>query len=181
MKKNFFSILLLTVIVLKASSQTLQYSQWFFIQSDKALQYRIAVVKQEGSVASLQLQFRVNDEDEVYCKSNLCDGMLLSLKNVNAGDEVSTKYSFVFEKGFVGLDNVYTWPQLITTELKTWPDGSKRYFNPAKGIVYTNPDNETEYFANVPDACVDVRLASNPNEHRCERHGFDIRNAIIVK
>lgn len=182
MKKNILTLLSLIVIAFKVSSQTLpQYSQWLFVQSDKALQYRIAVIKQEGTNASLQLQFRVNNEDQVFCKSALCDGMLLSLENVNVGDEKSTNYSFIFEKGFVGLNNIYTWPQLITTELKTWPDGSKRYFSFTKGIVYTKPGDNTEFHANVPNCCVDIRLAANPNDHRCERHGFDIENAIIVK
>lgn len=158
-----------------------EFSNWFFVQSDQALQYRIAVVKQEGATATLQLQFRVNDEDEVYCKSALCDGLLLSLKNRNVGDAESTKYSFIFEKSFIGLDNIYTWPQTITTELKTWPDGSKRFFNPRRGIVYTLADSEAERGADIPYTCVDVRLAASPNEHRCKRHGFDMSNAINVK
>ena len=181
--KNVLPFLLLLLLATTANSQVkkLEYSQWFFVQSDKALQYRIAVVKQVGSIATLQLQFRVNNEDEVFCKSDLCDGMLLALKNKNVGDDESTNYSFIFEKSFVGLNTFYTWPQQITTELKTWPDGSKRFFNPTRGIVYTNPDSETEYNASIPYCCVDIRLRSNPNQHRCGTHGFDRDKAIIVK
>jgi len=182
MKKIFFSFLLFALAATNAISQLHpEYSQWLFVQSDKALQYRIAIVKQEGPVATLQIQFRVNNEDEVYCKSELCNGMLLSLNNVNVGDKESTKYSFIFEKSFVGLDNIYTWPVLLTTELKTWPDGSKRYLSFTKGIVYTTSDSDDERSANVPYCCVDIRLAANPNQHRCESHGFDAANAIIIK
>lgn len=182
MLKSVFIVLLFVFITINVKSQIHpEYCNWLFIQSDKALQYRIAVVKQEGSVATLQFQFRVNNEDEVYCKSSMCNGMLLSLRNKNVGDEETTQYSFIFEKSFIGLDNIYTWPQLLTAELKTWPDGSKRYWSLTKGIVYTVPGDETEHNADIPYCCVDVRLTANPNNHRCETHGFDTQNAIIVK
>ena len=182
MKSVFFSILFFALTINNANSQLQpEYSQWLFVQSDKALQYRIAVVKKEGNVATLQLQFRVNNEDGVYCKSELCNGMLLSLSNLNAGDTESTKYSFIFEKSFVGLNNIYTWPVFLTTELKTWPDGSKRYLSLTKGIVYTTADSDFEQNADVPYCCVDVRLTHNPDQHRCERHGFDVANALIIK
>jgi hypothetical protein len=182
MKKNY-TLLFFLLIATTATAQVkkLSYSNWLFVQSDKALQYRIAIVKQVGDVATLQLQFRVNNDDAIFCKSTLCDGMLLSLKNTEVGDDISTKYSFIFKKSFVGVDNIYTWPQQLTTELKTWPDGSKRYLSLTKGIVYTNPGSDVEYHASVPDCCVDVILAANPKEHRCDRHGFDSNNAIIVQ
>lgn len=180
--KKIQIVVLFFLIITQVTAQTskLQYSNWFFVQSDKALQYRIAIVKQVGDVASLQLQFRVNNQDEVFCKSPLCDGMLLSLRNTEVGATESSKYSFIFKKSFVGLDNIYTWPQLITTELKTWPDGSKRFLNLSRGIVYTNSGSTTENEANVPDCCVDIVLGANPNDHRCDRHGFDSGKAIIV-
>lgn len=179
--KNFLLLSLCLWIGLYTSAQT-EYSDWLFVQSDKSLQYRIAVEKQEGDVAFLRMQFRVNDEDQVHCKSSLCDGILLSLSNKNVGDNESTKYSFVFEKSFIGINNIYTWPTLLTTELKTWPDGSKRFLSKKRGIVYTlaaNPNYEQD--AAVPYCCVDVRLAGRPNEHRCSRNGYNADKAIIVK
>lgn len=183
MKKKSFSLVLILIFstIIYAQLQP-QYGKWLFIQSDKALQYRIAVVKQVGDVASLQLQFRVNNEDEVYCKSARCNGMLLTLNNTNVGDAESTKYDFVFEKSFVGLNNIYTWPILITTELKTWPDGSKRFFSLKNGnIVYTLPNSTVEQPASVPYCCVDIILVGLPNEHRCIRSGFNYATAIHVK
>lgn len=182
MLKNVIVIVLFLLSALNAKSQSeVHYSNWLFIQSDKALQYRIAVIKMEGDIASLQLQFRVNNEDGVYCKSSMCDGMLLSLSNKNVGDKESTKYSFVFDKSFIGLENIYTWPQLLTTELKTWPDGSKRFWSVTRGIVYTNAGSDEEYDASVPYCCVDVRLGQNPDNHRCGRHGFDFSTAVTIK
>lgn len=182
MQKALFIIVIIILSATNTKAQTITgYSNWVFIQSDKALQYRVSVVKQEGPVASLQFQFRVNNEDEVYCKSSMCNGMLLGLSNKNVGDAESTKYNFIFEKSFIGLDNIYIWPQLLTTELKTWPDGSKRFWTANKGIVYTNAGNDVQYHAGIPYCCVDVRLASNPDNHRCDRFGFEYAGAITVK
>lgn len=158
----------------------LQYSNWLYAQGDKALQYRVAVLKQVGDVATLQLQFRVNNEDEVFCKSTLCDGMLLTIENKDVGKTDTTIHSIIFKKSFVGLDNIYTWPTNITTELKTYPDGSKKFLSVTKGIVYTNAGSTVENNAYVPNWCVDIVLGANPNEHRCRRYGFDSSKAIIV-
>jgi hypothetical protein len=182
MKKIQTLVLFLLVLTQGlAQNNKLQYSNWLFVQSDKALQYRIAIVKQVGDVASLQLQFRVNNQDEVFCKSPLCDGILLSLRNTEVGATTNSNYSFIFKKSFIGLENIYTWPQLLTTELKTWPDGSKRFLSLTKGIVYSNSGSTVENNADVPDCCVDIVLGANPNQHRCDRHGFNNEKAIIVK
>ena len=184
--KKFLLLLSILFIGLYVSAQTpspkMDYSDWLFVQSDKSLQYRIAVEKQEGDIASLRLQFRVNNEDPIHCKSAACDGILLSLSNKNVGDNESTHYSFVFEKSFIGINNIYTWPTLITTELKTWPDGSKRFLSKKMGIVYTLAESPNYLQdAVVPYCCVDVILAGRPNEHRCGRHGYNAATAIIVK
>ena len=176
-----FVVTFISITTLYAQGGELKYSKWLFVQSDQSLQSRIAVVKMEGNTAYLQLQYRVNNEDEIYCKSPDCNGILLVVSNTNVGDKESTKYSFVFEKSFVGLNNIYTMPQLITTELKTWPDGSKRFWTPERGIVYTKPDSDAQYFAYVPSSCADVPLISNPTYHRCKRAGFDRANAVIVR
>ena len=182
MKKHFYLLSILALVFINVGAQTQpKYTDWLFIQSDKALQYRMAVVKQVGDVASLQFQFRVNNEDEVFCKSSMCDGMLLVLSNTNVGDSKSTNYSFVFEKSFVGVNNIYTWPTLLTTELKTWPDGSKRFLSQKRGVVYTVANSTIEQTAYVPSCCVDVILAGRPNEHRCTSRDFSFEKAIHVK
>ena len=166
--------------IVQAQSES-AYSNWLFMQSDKSLQYRIAVAKTEGNIAYLQLQFKVNADDEVHCRNAICEGLMLKLTHDNIERTETVKHYFLFDKSFEGDGKLHKMEALIPMEFKTWPDGSKRYLTKEKGIVYTTIESgNTEYTAQVFNICVDIRLKGQPNNHRC-KWGFDFDKAIVVK
>lgn len=178
-------ILLLIMITLSAvcvkAQKESDYSNWLFMQSDKSLQYRMAEVKKEGNIAFLQLQFRVKSDDEVHCNTAQCEGLLLYLYHSNVAQTEKVEYHFLFDKSFEGDGKVYTMQQLVPVEFKTWPDGSKRYLNKERGIVYTKADTGTEEFnAYVINVCVGNRIVNQPKNHRCKWE-FKPELAVVVK
>jgi hypothetical protein len=112
----------------------------------------------------LQVQFRVNKDDEIHCKSALCDGLLANLVYTDGATNKTAEHHLIFSKSFTGP---YTWDKQIPIEFKTWPDGSKRYLSKKLGIVAVLPDapgveQNASYFYN----CVDIVLTNSP-DHRC--------------
>ena len=180
--KSVIYLLILSSLssAVNAQAET-DYSRWLFMQSDKSLQYRMAAVKKEGDITYLQLQFRVKADDAVHCKNAMCEGLMLYLSHDNIGRTETVKYYFLFDKSFEGDDKTYTMPQLIPVELKTWPDGSKRYFTKERGIVYTQLSTGNEEFtAQVLNICVDIRLKGQPNNNRC-KWDFKADEAVVVQ
>ena len=181
MKKLLLSLCLLFIIGELMAQAEADYSKWLFMQSDKSLQYRMAVVKKEGDIAYLQLQFRVKADDEVHCKNAMCEGLLLYLSHDNIGRTETVRYYFLFDKSFEGDNKIYKMDQLIPVEFKTWPDGSKRYLSKERGIVYTQTTTgDQEFTAQVLNVCVDIRLKGQPGNHRC-KWDFKPEQAVVVQ
>jgi len=181
MKSIIFLLILSAFSTGVAAQKETDYSNWLFMQSDKSLQYRMAEVKKEGDFSYFQLQFRVKADDEVHCKNAMCEGLLLYLSHDNIEKTETVKYYFLFDKSFEGDNKTYSMKQLIPVELKTWPDGSKRYFTKDKGIVYTQTaTGEKEFQAQVLNICVDIRIKNQPGNHRCTRN-FKPEEAVVVQ
>lgn len=154
----------------------IDYTEWLFVQSDKALQYRLGVAKKEGTLHYLQLQFKVKSDDEIHCRGAECDGYVLYLSHaIDGGGAETVKYHLYFDASFVG-DKIYIFPNLIPIELKTWEDGSKRFLDKHRGLLASHPNGFVEraqYFYN----CVDFKLKGQ-SKTRCD--DFDMAKAVRV-
>jgi hypothetical protein len=138
-----------------AKGGELDYSKWKFIQSDKGLQYRFAVARQEGNVADISVQSRVAVADQIHCTDPICDGYVLHMIYPGLGGG-SIERHLRFPRSFVGPKAL---PDRIKAEFKTWPDGSRRYWTRDLGIVSVAhagaPEMNDTFFYN----CVDNKLA----------------------
>lgn len=164
MKQIFTLILILCAWASVPAQAEADYTDWFFVQSDKALQYRFAEAKKEGAVSYLQIQFRVNSNDEIDCKGAACDGYVLYMSHDNIARTATVKYHLYFAPSFAN-GKIYNFSELIPIELKTWEDGSKRVIDKKRGILISYPDGGWEramYFYN----CVDFKLKTEPKT-RC--------------
>lgn len=150
-----------------------QYTPWLNFRNDKqGLQYRLALLRQEGDVGHLQLQLKVNEE--AHCFDPRCDGYVLVLGYPEAGAAGGNKELFFrVDAGFRGP---YTYPEPLRIELKTWPDGSARRFDPQLGLTVTpaNPMLRHPVFS----FCLDDPLKGR-SRHQCSSY-FKPEAAIAV-
>ncbi len=175
MKQIILTFFLLCAAASVRAQAEADYTDWFFVQGDKALQYRFAEAKKEGTVSYLQMQFRVNSNDEVDCKGVQCDGYVLSMNHDNIARTATVRYHLYFAPSFTG-SKIYSFAELVPIELKTWEDGSKRYIDKKRGILVSYPDGGWEramYF----DNCVDFKLKNEPKT-RCT--DYDAAKAVRV-
>lgn len=185
MKNIIFTIVLFSIYLLSfnsinaqntpAPSNTIDFTDWLFIQSDKALQIRYGIDKREGDTAYLQLQFRVKSDDEVHCRSSICDGYVLFMTHKDIKQEKDIEHHLYFAPSFTG-DKIYNYPTLIPIEIKTWADGSKRFIDKKLGLMYSLADGTSDqlrYFY----YCADYQL-NNGVEHRCR--DFDMSKAVRI-
>lgn len=162
-----------TDTVLKNNPKQNDYSEWLFIQSDKALQFRYKLMKTEKDIGYFQVQFRINFEDQIFCSHPTCMGYLLSFSYPAYDNQTNIYTSYKFYNTFKG---VYTIPELVPIRLD-FPDGSKRIPRP-DGFYYTTANDKTEQRAYVFYNCVDNILSNSP-DHRCR--DFKDAEAIVVK
>lgn len=157
------------------------YTNWFFVQSDKAMQVRYALVKQEGDFGHYSVQFRIAQEDQIFCKSPDCEGYVMAFSYPTADNSTSIYHHFIFYNTFKG---VYTMKELMPVKNK-WADGSKRYLSKEEGLMYELADGQQGSAAAIFYNCVDEKLKST-TKTRCEGGGayrniFKSAEAIIVK
>lgn len=157
------------------------YTNWFFVQSDKAMQVRYALVKQEGDVGHYSVQFRINQQDDIFCKSADCEGYVMAFSYPTPDNKNTIYHHFIFYNTFKG---VYTMKNLVPIK-NSWPDGSKRYLSKDEGLMYELADGQKGSAAQIFYNCVDEKLKST-NKTRCEGGGayrniFVTSEAILVK
>ncbi len=150
-------------------SRGLDYSNWTFIQSDKGLQYRFAVIKQTGTVADVSVQFRVAVDDDIHCSDPICDGYVLNM--IYPGlDGKSIERHLRFPRSFVGPKAL---PEPVQIELKTFSDGSRRYWTKELGIVSQDrpgaPEMNNTHFYNCVDNQLSSRERTRCRDYRPER------------
>ena len=133
------------------------YSDWLFIKSDKALQVRYKLVKQEGEIGQYSVQFRINFEDEIFCKSETCKGYLLTFgyPDLNGIKNIYSHYKF-----YNTFKGIYTYPKLIPIKT-SFNDGSKRFLT-KQGFSFTTKNSTEERAANLFDNCVDIITTREP-------------------
>lgn len=164
----------------KAPVKEKPYSNWLFIKSDKALQYRFQLVKQEGDIGYFRVQFKTNFEDPIFCKHHTCLGYMLVFGYPSLDNEKSITTSYKFYNTY---KEIYTRPELVPIKL-FFSDGSKRLLT-ENGFFYTLSDNDTLKPAiYLFDNCVDDILSNNPNYHRCKPYTgpeFKETEAIVLQ
>ena len=157
--------------------ETEGYSDWLFVQSDKALQYRFKLEKQEGDIGYYQVQFRINFEDDIFCDHPTCLGYLAVFGYPDLDNQTSVQTSYKFYNTFKG---VYTRPDLVPIRL-AFPDGSTRFLK-QEGFYYTEAGSTEEQpnlylFSN----CVDNMLEGQPDTHRCKPYQPEFKSAEAIE
>lgn len=154
-----------------------EYSNWAFILSDKAMQVRYKLEKQEGDIGYFSVQFRINFQDEIYCKSTECEGYLLTF-GYPTFDGMNNVYSHY--KFYNSYKAIYTMPELMPLKLLT-RQGGKIYLK-KEGFFFMFNNNEM-FAGDLFYNCVD-EILNNSSENRCTgsyRNIYDESKAIVLK
>lgn len=137
---------------------------WLFVQSDKAVQYRLAKVREEGSHFIFRIQYRVNSSDPIYHPAS--QGYHL-FKHTDNG----VKYYVYFPASFEGVNRIYE----LEDEIALFVNGTDVEWDETRNeLVYHNwMDLPSSY-----SSCVD----SNSGTSRCEKgYGWDSHAAGLKR
>lgn len=148
---------------------------WYFLQSDKPLQFCMSLSSQNREEGYLKLQVRLNKNVGVYCDRPNCEGYLW-LMSYTAPDGSVKKHQFYFPNSF---DGIFELPFEIPVSFKPLPNGLKPFWNAEKQLIfYLNTATNEERQAYPIYHCVDNKMA-NYHQHRCS--GFRMEEAVVVK
>lgn len=172
-------IVLLSFAQSPIDNQNNGYSNWLFMNTDKALQVRYKQVKEENGIGYFTVQFRINFDDPIFCKHTTCLGYLFVYGYPTLDNQKIIEKSFKFYNSY---KEVYTLNETIPIKL-SFSDGSKRFLR-KEGFFYKLANSEKELKAfNLFSNCVDDILSDNSNNHRCKPYRYDFKEseAIIIK
>lgn len=147
------------------SEQSFEWGKWVYVQSDKAVQYRVAKVGEEGDVALLRYQLRVELGNDLACYSDQCEGYILYLQVFDpvASDFVATRHLFFPRNSSA----VYDLPEVIRFPVRTSPTG-RRFLDLETGLpmyeLFSEPG--TLAVTEVIQGCVDD-IQTGYSDTRC--------------
>lgn len=160
--KLFYLLLLFGMFLPKAFAQTEpEYGKWLFINGDKAVQARYALVKEEGDVSHFKVQIRINFEDGIFSDVN-SEGYLVAFGFPTYDNQKTDFKHFIIYNSY---KDIYTLDGLMSLRTQ-FPDGSKRFYDEDRGFMYKLA-NGYEDMVNL-DNCVDNKMVGS-NNSRC--HG----------
>ena len=152
-----------------AGGAKLEYGEWVFFQSDKALQYRVALVKQEGNLATLRYQFRIAFDDDIHCRSARCEGYLLEAYNFDPDTrETITQRFLYFPNSFKG---VFDYPDAVTVRFKTYTN-TRSWWDAKAKLPMWGYNGEGGQILGLIHGCADNKLVGT-EETRCREFDFD--------
>lgn len=157
-----------------------EFSNWLFVQSDKAVQIRFREDSRSNGVGSFTVQVRINYDDQIYCDSPICQGYYLTFAYPTLDNQTHLKS---FYKIYNSYKDIYTLESSMELKME-FSDGSKRYLR-QEGFYYTLSGSSEYNFANMLfDNCVDDIL-TNSDFSRCNtgrrRGDFQIESAIVIR
>lgn len=159
------------------ASAELKWGKWTYLQSDKAVQYRVAKLAQTGDVATLQYQLRIEPDNDIACYSERCEGYVIYLAVFDpvARDFVAKHHLFFPAKSPV----IYDVPEKISFPIRT-SDTGRRFIDEATGLpMYEILDEPGRLrVTEVLQACVDDRI-TNYADNRCT--DFDEGQAVTIR
>lgn len=141
----------------KPASAAPAWGSWVYLQGDKAVQYRVAKVGQEGDIALLKYQLRVEPDNTVACYSDRCEGYVVHLPVFDpVAVGIVATHDVFFPRGTAA-----TWdlPETVRFPVRTSATG--RRFIDERGLpmyeIFENPGvlKVTE----VLQACVDDKIS----------------------
>jgi hypothetical protein len=165
--------------VLNESKKSAEFSNWLFVQSDKALQVRYREDSRQNSIGSFMVEFRIAFDDGIFCSSPDCKGYYLTFAYPTLDNQTNEQSFFKFYNSFRGI---YKLPNPMKLKME-FPDGSKRHLK-ENGFYYSNSGSDELFFASMLFSnCVDNILASS-DYSRCnsgQRSGeFPMASAVVV-
>jgi hypothetical protein len=155
------------------------YTQWFFVQGDKAIQERYALVKEEGDMSYFRVQFRINFEDGIFTDVG-SEGYVTAFSYPQLDQQSNIYKHFIFYNTFKGI---HTMDELMPVKMK-FPDGSKRFLSKTDGFMYELVNGQTGK-ANFFYNCVD-NLMIGQSGSRCHGSGawrgiFEPSRAVVLR
>ncbi len=178
MEKVFFLLSFILIHCISLSQTPIDrstdgYSNWLYVNSDKALQVRYKQIKQESELSYFEVQFKINFDDPIFCVHPTCLGYLFVFSYPGIENDKHNETSYKFYNSFKGI---YTLPSIIPIRMN-FPDGSKRYLR-KEGFYYTTSDNNNE-IANTYlfNNCVDDILMNKPDYHRCKPYTSNFKES----
>ncbi|WP_298928754.1 DUF4214 domain-containing protein [uncultured Ramlibacter sp.] len=161
---------LATCPVATDSKMARPYSNWLFVQSDKALQVRYGILKEySDGTADVCLQYQVNKADSIHCTSASCDGYILETNVLEVPSNSSRHYWFTR-----AFDGPYT-ETFLKRRLK-FSDGSELRWDQSKGIVLLESGVATGGVWST--LCVDNKLTSGST--RCTYYRPDMSKTVSI-
>ena len=119
------------------------------------------LVDQIGETARLRLQIRIDENSRDFCTDPRCDGYVVTLRYADEHNETVSLH-FRIHPGYSGIHTV---PELLSTSLLTFPDGSSLAYDQRDGmVIFDAPGQRSRHM--FISGCLDDPLTGRA--HNCQ-------------
>jgi hypothetical protein len=144
------------------------WSDWLFVDSDKAVQVRYQIYDRRGDYGVLQMEYRVNSSDRIHCRylPTRCTHYVLVANHLGDG-----MHSYV-----LGANTADTLVEFRTRQLK-FPGGYELTWSKSQGIVHTQNGRATGSLWST-DCVDDIFPGGSIARSRCQ--DFNPRDYVSI-
>ena len=142
----------------------LRFGDWTRFSPDQPILYRVARIAQNGDLASLRYQLRIDHGATSACRSAQCEGYWIAAYHFDPDSRAKLSRSLLLPASFNGL---YDYPDLVKVYFKNFST-HRAFWNEALGLPMVEPANSSKpILMPLLQACVDAKLAGATRSSRC--------------
>ena len=146
------------------STALLRFGEWTSFSPDQPVLYRVAKIAQNGELATLRYQLRIDHGASTACRKAQCEGYWIAAYSFDPDSREKRSRSLSMPTAFTGI---YDYPDLIKVYFKSFST-HRAFWNDARGLPMVEPlRNPSPILMPLLQGCVDTRLGTTNRSSRC--------------
>lgn len=154
----------LTAAAATPAATLLRFGEWTRFSPEQPILYRVAKIAQNGELATLRYQLRIDHGASTACRNARCEGYWIAAYSFDPDTREKRSRSLLLPASFTGI---YDYPDLIKVYFKNFST-HRAFWNDARGLPMVEPlRNPSPILMPLLQGCVDAKLGTQNRSSRC--------------
>lgn len=146
------------------SPTLLRFGEWTSLSPDQPILYRVAKIAQNGELATLRYQLRIDHGASTACRKAQCEGYWIAAYSFDPDSRGKHARSLLLPAAFTGI---YDYPDLIKVYFKSFST-HRAFWDDTRGLPMVEPLRKpSPILMPLLQGCVDTKLGATNRSSRC--------------